>query len=72
MEKIDNLDLHILGVITENADNAQIATKDNPAFKMAVDWGDSRAGADIVDYMNAFSDPRREKYFTKVTTRNAN
>lgn len=59
------------GVITDNADNAQIATKDNPAFKMAVDWGDSRAGADIVDYMNAFSDPRREKYFTKVATRNA-
>ena len=60
------------GVITDNADNAQIATKDNPAFKMAVDWGDSRAGADIVDYMNAFSDPRREKYFTKVATRNTN
>lgn len=60
------------GVITENADNAQIETKDNPAYKMAVDWSDSRAGADIVDYMNAFSDPRREEYFTKVATRNAN
>jgi len=54
------------GVITDNADNAMLTTDDNAAFKVAVSWGDSRAGADIVEYMNAFSDPRREKYFTEV------
>lgn len=40
---------------------------------MAVDWGDSRAGADTSGLYERFlSDPRREKYFTKVATRNAN
>ena len=53
------------GVITDNADNAMLETKDNPTFKVAVSWNDSRAGADIVAYMNTFSDPRREAYFTK-------
>lgn len=57
------------GVITANADNAQLATSDNAAFKVAVSWSDSRVGADITEYMNAFSDPRREKYFTKVSGR---
>lgn len=57
------------GVITDNADNAMLETKDNAAFKVAATWADSRAGADIVSYMNAFSDPRREAYFTKVAAR---
>jgi hypothetical protein len=54
------------GVITENADNAMLETQDNSVFKVAVSWNDSRAGADIVAYMNTFSDPRREVYFTEV------
>lgn len=57
------------GVITSNADNAQLETADNPAFKTSAIWGDSRVGADITEYMNAFSDPRRAKYFTEVTSR---
>lgn len=55
------------GVITANSDNPVYANNDNPVRKMA-DWGDSCTSADIVEYMNAFSDPRREKYFTKVAT----
>ncbi|GET46098.1 SusD/RagB family nutrient-binding outer membrane lipoprotein [Capnocytophaga felis] len=57
------------GVITSNADNAQLKTIDNPAFKVSDSWGDSRVSADITEYMNAFSDPRRAKYFTEVKSR---
>lgn len=57
------------GVITTNADNAQLETLDNPAFKVSASWGDSRVSADITEYMNAFSDPRRAKYFTEVESR---
>lgn len=59
------------GVITENVDNAQLSNSDNPAFKVSATWGDSRVGAEITEYMNAFSDPRREKYFTSVAARTA-
>ncbi|GIZ15713.1 SusD/RagB family nutrient-binding outer membrane lipoprotein [Capnocytophaga catalasegens] len=59
------------GVIVANADNAQLQTIDNPTFKVSASWGDSRVGADITEYMNAFSDPRRAKYFTEVSTRTA-
>lgn len=59
------------GVITSNANNAQLTTTDNSVFKVSNSWGDSRVGADITEYMNAFSDPRRAKYFTEVETRSA-
>ncbi len=59
------------GVIVSNAENATLATNDNPAYKVSAIWNDSRAGADITSYMNAFSDPRREKYFTPVSNRDA-
>lgn len=42
-------------------------TSDNPFYKMSNNWGDTRCGADIISYMNAFSDPRREAYFEKRT-----
>lgn len=57
------------GVILSNDDNAKLATSDNATFKVAVSWSDSRAGADITEYMNAFSDPRREKFFSRVSGR---
>lgn len=57
------------GVILSNEDNAALSTVDNPAFKVSANWGDSRVNAEITEYMNAYEDPRREKYFTKVTTR---
>lgn len=53
------------GVITTNAENAVIATTDNPLFKTN-GWNDSRVGADIVEYMLAFGDPRTDAFFTKV------
>ena len=56
------------GVIESNAENAQKPTADNPFYKMSVNWGDTRCGADIIAYMNAYQDPRREAYF-KTTSR---
>lgn len=49
------------GVIETNAQNAVKASIDNPAYKVAVSWGDSGVGADIVSYLKAFQDPRLEK-----------
>lgn len=60
------------GIITNNSDNALLATSDNPVFKITHSWGDTRAGADITEYMNAYSDPRIEKYFTPVEGRQDN
>lgn len=59
------------GVIENNAENAMKPTSDNPFYKMSNNWGDTRCGADIISYMNAFSDPRREAYFEK-TNRSGN
>lgn len=57
------------GVITQNSDNAQLSSADNSVYKMSHNWGDSVTGADITEYMNAFEDPRREKFFTTVEFR---
>lgn len=59
------------GVILTNEENAILATKDNPLFKITHTWENSCVGADITEYMNAFNDPRREKFFTKVKSRTA-
>lgn len=49
------------GVITQNEDNAMIKSIDNPLYKIEHDWSDTRVGADVVEYLNAFKDPRKEK-----------
>lgn len=54
------------GVIEHNTENAWKPTSDNPFYKMSQNWGDTRCGADIIAYMNAFEDPRREAYFEKT------
>lgn len=55
---------HPVGVITQNSENAFVSVPNNPMQLCVVQWGDHRVGADIVNYMNGFNDPRREKYFT--------
>lgn len=57
------------GVISTNAESAKKPTIDNPAYKMAISWSDSRSCADIVEYMKAFGDARTSKYFTPVASR---
>lgn len=63
---------HPAGLIETNADNAMMScgTQTNPYQLAAVSWGDLRVNANIVDYMNAYNDPRRSKYFTTSTIAN--
>ena len=42
-------------------------TQSNPYQLAAVSWGDLRVNANIVDYMNAYGDPRMPKFFNKST-----
>lgn len=54
------------GLIKANADNAQMHTSDNRTTLIYNDWGDHRVGADILNYMNGYNDPRLEKMFHTV------
>lgn len=59
---------HPLGVIASNSDNAKRAiSRVNPWDFFMNQWGDARASADIVSYMNGYEDPRRAFYFTQST-----
>ncbi len=51
------------GVITTNADNAQMHAAENRTTLIYNDWGDHRVGADILCYMTGYNDPRVEKMF---------
>ena len=55
------------GVITANADNAQMHAPENRAALIYNDWGDHRVAADIISYMNGYNDPRRAAMFTQGT-----
>ncbi len=48
------------GVITSNVDNAYMHPVENRMTLIYNDWSDHRVGADIVNYMNGYKDPRRE------------
>ena len=56
------------GVITSNDDNLAITYVPNGQYKTSVEWGDSRACADLECYMNGYSDPRITKYFKATET----
>lgn len=60
---------HKAGLIESNSDNAMLScgTQSNPYQLAAVSWGDLRVNANIVDYMNAYNDPRMPKFFNKST-----
>ena len=49
------------GVIRSNADNAYMHPVENRMTLIYNDWADHRVGADIINYMNGYHDPRREK-----------
>lgn len=51
------------GVITENSENCLITYVPNGLFKVSVEWGDSRACADLESYMTGYKDARLEKFF---------
>lgn len=54
-----------VGLITVNSDNALNTFPTNPVWLMTEGWGDSRACADIITYMDGYKDPRLPKYFTE-------
>lgn len=60
-----------IGTFSSNSDNAflTLTNNQNPFYTVLYAWnnGDSRISADILTYMNGFSDPRRAKYFTLST-----
>lgn len=64
-QKAEEAVSHPVGVIIDNNDNAQNAFPSNPVWTMTSAWGDSRACADIIAYMNGYNDPRVSRYFTK-------
>lgn len=54
------------GTMAENTDNAKFThATQNLYYLTCIQWGDYRAAADIVCYMNGYKDPRRSAYFTK-------
>lgn len=63
---------HVYGVITTNSDNAAIdykgAADKNPLRQLVEVYEDVVAGAEIVTYMQSYSDPRLELYFAKSTS----
>ena len=59
------------GVITQNSENCAITYVPNGQYKTSIEWGDSRACADIESYMTGYSDPRISKYFKDTETKGA-
>ena len=55
------------GVSPSNSENLAITYEPNGLYKTSVEWGDTRACADIESYMNGYSDPRISKYFSPTT-----
>lgn len=54
-----------IGTIDSNGDNPTFNHPSRNQYYFCVQqWGDHRASADIISYMNGFSDPRRSAYFT--------
>ncbi|MCD8072194.1 MAG: SusD/RagB family nutrient-binding outer membrane lipoprotein [Alistipes sp.] len=71
-EQIDAVMANSHGFIENSSDRAVIQHSSinyyHPVYEIAYNFneGDIRPGAPIVSYMNGFSDPRRESYFTAV------
>ena len=51
------------GVMTTNDDNLAITYEPNGLYKTSVEWGDTRACADIESYMSGYKDARQQKFF---------
>lgn len=64
-QKAESAIHHEFGVMNTNEDNAYNSFQPNGLFKVAVEWKDARACADIICYMKGYNDPRLSKYFTK-------
>lgn len=54
------------GVIQQNGDNLYRTYNPLGLYKTSVDWGDSRACADLETHLTGYADPRLPKFFKKV------
>jgi hypothetical protein len=54
--------------MTANADNCATDFQPNGQYKTSVEWGDSRACADLESYLTGFGDPRLTLYFKPTAT----
>lgn len=64
---------HPYGVMTSNADDAYDnleGTNYKNGLASVNSWGEVRANACVVSFMNGYEDPRRDAYFTKVKIAN--
>lgn len=68
-EAIQRILVNPAGLIEDNSQNAMrdCGAQSNPYYLHSESWGELRANADIVDYMNGYEDPRRTYYFTQAT-----
>lgn len=64
-QKAEEAVSHQGGLITSNNEVAENAFPSNPVWMVTTSWGDSRACADIIAYMNGYNDSRLSQYFTK-------
>ncbi|MFV0546773.1 MAG: SusD/RagB family nutrient-binding outer membrane lipoprotein [Bacteroides sp.] len=57
------------GLIETNDQNAMVnvGAEPNPHWLVGFGWGEIRANATIMSYMNGYEDPRRADYFTEST-----
>jgi len=67
-EAAENACTHAAGLIETNAQNAMMScgSQANPYQLASASWGELRANASIVDYMNGYGDPRRAAYFSTI------
>lgn len=56
------------GIIMSNDDNLYMEFNPRGLYKTSVEWGDTRACADIDSYMNGYKDPRITEYFSPTET----
>lgn len=70
-KKAEEVITDAIGPMVSNTENAflDLRANINPFYTIMYNWngGDTRISADITSYMNGYTDPRREKYFTKST-----
>lgn len=64
---------HPLGVMESNDNNVKLGAKGkfsyvNPLTMLWKNYGETKMGAPMDAYLNAYTDPRADKYFTKVAS----
>ena len=62
----------VLTSVSESAYDNTNSGQTNNGYKIVHSWGELRANACLVSYMNGYNDPRRAAYFSEATVYGAN